>query len=387
MATVDCIISTDASGMITEFNVAAERTLGYSRAEAIGQSMTHLIVPPENRTYWDIQLQQCAATGIPGMLGERVNITGLRKNGTFFPAELAVYAVIVGGEIVFTAQLTDITARKQLEETLVRAKAIAERANQAKSEFLANMSHELRTPMHAVISYAQLGVEKVGALDPVQLQKYFSNIKISADRLLALLNDLLDLSKFEAGRMVLDIAPHNLVSLAREAINESNALAQQKGITLVLAEPDSPAVVSCDSSRILQIMRNLLSNAIKFSPERSNVLLNIRAVTLPRHEGQGGIQVAAGVIEVSDQGVGVPVNELESIFDKFVQSSKTRSGAGGTGLGLAICREIVQAHHGNITAINNTVRGTTFIVTLPTSPRLPGQDDEASPNGHIANHI
>ena len=233
-------------------------------------------------------------------------------------------------------------------------------ANLAKSEFLANMSHELRTPMHAIISFANFGVEKIDRVDVVKLLHYFNNIKKSGSRLLALLNDLLDLSKLEAGKMAMNRQRTDVDALIGEATAEVEALARARGVD-VRTTIAGAAVASLDAMRMLQVLRNLLSNAIKFTPEGGYV--RIACAALPRTEATpAGLQ-----IDVSDNGVGIPEDELESVFDKFVQSSKTKTGAGGTGLGLAICREIMAAHGGTIHATNNAQpeSGATFHIWIP----------------------
>jgi len=238
-----------------------------------------------------------------------------------------------------------------------RARELAEAANYSKSEFLANMSHELRTPMHAILSFASFGVEKAPGAERDKLMRYFANIQKSGNRLLMLLNDLLDLAKLEAGKMEMRLERADPAALMREAVAEAEALAGQQGVRLELHAPGTALRAPLDAARILQVLRNLLSNAIKFSPAGARVVLELRAGA-----GEAGIEMS-----VCDEGVGIPDGELEVVFDKFVQSSKTKTGAGGTGLGLAICREIAQAHGGTIRAANNPAprRGATFSLRLP----------------------
>ena len=264
----------------------------------------------------------------------------------------------------FEAARLEAEAERQRAEV---ALAAAVRANQAKSEFLANMSHELRTPMHAIISFANFGVEKHAQVAPDRLLHYFRNIQKSGGRLLCLLNDLLDLSKFEAGKMLLHLAPGKVEDLFTEAIAEAETLALARQVRLICdTEPGLPSV-DWDATRMLQVVRNLLSNAIKFSLEGGAVELSARRAALPAGRRAGDPQVAGIEIRVRDTGIGIPEDEFEAVFDKFVQSSKTKTGAGGTGLGLAICREIVRAHQGGIRAQSNPDKqaGTTFVVSLP----------------------
>ena len=238
----------------------------------------------------------------------------------------------------------------------------AELANQAKSEFLANMSHELRTPMHAILSFAALGIDKVEKAPPEKIRHYLERIHESGSRLLYLLNELLDLSKLEAGMMEFTFQRDDLHEVALIARAELAGVLKEKGVSLQIMEPGSPAVARFDRVRILQVMRNLLDNAIKFSPEGGEVTLSFASALL-----DGGRRPALAVT-VSDHGVGIPAGEIEAVFDKFVQSSKTKSGAGGTGLGLAICKEIVEGHGGSIGVGHNPGGGARFRFVLPIEP-------------------
>jgi PAS domain S-box-containing protein len=247
---------------------------------------------------------------------------------------------------------------------VVLAKDAAEAANRAKSEFLANMSHELRTPMHAILSYARLGVDKlqVGEMPRERMQQYFRRIYQGGERLLALLNDLLDLSKLEAGKMVYEWRQNEVRAIAQTALAEFEAMARSKGIGLRLECAESPLLAWCDNGRILQVMSNLLSNALKFSPTGSTV-----SVTVESSQIDGCIPAIRA--SVRDQGIGIPQGELRAIFEKFTQSTRTNTGSGGTGLGLSICRQILADHHGDIWAENNQLGGACVSILLPVERR------------------
>ncbi len=228
-----------------------------------------------------------------------------------------------------------------------------ERANQAlkaKSEFLANMSHELRTPMHAILSYAKMGGASTATAEISELETYFKNIATAGQRLLGLLNNLLDLAKLESGKMPFEMAPSDLSGILEEALSEMSPLLQEKSLTVTTAIEAANTKLTCDKQRILQVIINLLSNSARYSPKDSRIDVSIRDAKLENGE-------QALCFSIADNGTSIPEEELESVFDKFIQSSKTKTGAGGTGLGLAICREIVEAHGGRIWAENRKPGG------------------------------
>jgi PAS domain S-box-containing protein len=237
---------------------------------------------------------------------------------------------------------------------VVHAKQAAEAANAAKSEFLANISHELRTPMHGVLSFAKFGLTKPN-LTLEKTREYFGRINDSAERLMRLLNDLLDLSKMEAGMMTLDLGTGDLVAVANEVIGEFSATAADRHLQLRLETRCDQAVARMDAARIGQVVRNLLSNALRFGPAGTTITVVIEATEIGLGRRRSDmISVPALQLRVEDEGPGIPEAELVQVFDKFVQSSKTKTGAGGTGLGLAICRDIIHLHSGTISARNRT---------------------------------
>ncbi len=249
---------------------------------------------------------------------------------------------------------------------LSMAKEAAEAANQAKSEFLANMSHELRTPLHGILSYAQLGQEQVNTAHFDKLPRYLQRIENSGSILLALLNDLLDLAKMEAGHMAFDFQDINIGDLVHEVVDEFRSLLSEHQLSFEHISVEDIPPIGLDRQRMMQVFRNLLSNAIKFSPPGGTVTLR----TAYREDRLR--------VSVHDRGPGIPPDELSAIFDKFIQSSKTKTGAGGTGLGLAICKEIIAVHQGAIWADNQSEGGAVVTFEIP---RQAAQTPPLDPRG------
>jgi len=245
---------------------------------------------------------------------------------------------------------------KQLQASVQQANILAqeaETANQTKSEFLANMSHELRTPLHSILSFASFGIKKYAISKPEKLLDYFNRIKQSGKTLLELLNDLLDLAKLESGKVDFSFKPTDLVTLIRSVTDEFVTLLSERDLNIKHEVDQFDGQISIDPDKIKQVLRNLLNNAIKFSPKGG--IIDIVVCSL-----KNSVKVS-----VCDHGPGIPHNELKTVFDKFVQSSKTKTGAGGTGLGLAICHEIISAHKGRVWAENRLRGGAIFSFEIP----------------------
>ncbi len=349
---IDALMTTDPAGIITDVNKQMEALTGCTRDELIGAPFKNYFTDPDR-----------AEAGIKRALdGAKVTdyeLTARARNGketvvsynanTFYDRDRKLQGVF--------AAARDVTERKRFERTLQennleleRAMAAAEKANLAKSSFLSSMSHEIRTPMNAILGMADMLWES--PLDAEQMQ-FVEVFRRAGASLLVLINDILDLSKIEAGHLELERAEFDLEEVVDQAIELTAVKARAKGIVLLShLSPGVPTSLMGDPARLRQVLINLLGNAVKFT-DFGEVVLTAR-----NHESGKSGQIE---FTVSDTGIGIPPDKLESIFDDFTQAdASTTRRYGGTGLGLGISRRIVEAMGGRLTAASPAGEGSTF---------------------------
>jgi two-component system, sensor histidine kinase and response regulator len=350
---MDCVITVDHKGLVVEFNPASEKTFGYTREEAVG----NLMLPEEFRQMHREDIRSYLKTGDHDDMGKRLEIVAMRKDGSSFPAEIAMTPIFLPDRLpMFTGYLRDITSRKRAEEELQRAKESAEAASEAKSQFLAVMSHEIRTPLNAIIGMGELAVETNS--EPERLD-FLKIIQSNSETLLSLINDILDFSKIEAEQVDIEKIPFNLQETIENALEMISFKANAKGIELICdIDYAIPAVMVGDPNRIRQILLNLVGNAIKFT-EKGEVLVSAELKKLV--DGEATVHFA-----IKDTGIGISEQQRESIFEKFSQAdvSTTRK-YGGSGLGLSISKSLVGLMNGEVGLKSTPNKGSTFYFDLP----------------------
>ena len=322
--------------------------------------MAELIIPPEFREKHYQGIARYLATGNGPLLGKRLEVEAIRADASRFPVELAITPTEVAGQRRFTAYLRDITERKRNQRDLASAKEAAEEANRAKSTFLANMSHELRTPLSAIIGYSEMIQEELGdGGDPADLTEDIRKIEGNARHLLGLINDVLDLSKVESGKMEVYAEDFDLHTMANEVAATVQGLVEKKSnsLKLSLALDDSTKAHS-DATKIRQMLLNLLSNASKFT-DAGTITLSIA-----RGPGEDGTDWIT--LSVSDTGIGMTEEQLSKLFQRFQQAdASTTRKFGGTGLGLAITKAFSTMLGGDIEVSSAPGRGSVFTIKLP----------------------
>lgn len=337
----DGIVYVDSTGIVESVNKAAIQLLGYQSDEMIGKDVVHFL-PEVYKQKFGSALKYYFRTSVSGLLGRATEVVGQRKDGSHFPMELTVGRLMVGEREIFTGIIRDITDRKQMEKRV--------------GEFYSTVSHELRSPLASI--RGSLGLIEGGAMGDVspEVIELIQIARKNCDRLIRLINDILDAKKIEAGKLQVGreiLQPQDIIYSAIEGLQ---SFAAEAKVALIAHSSTSPAVIG-DEDRIVQVLTNLLSNAIKYSPAGAH----IDVATCGAINGEAFLRFC-----VSDHGPGIDSDQLAKLFSEFQQldASDTRP-KGGTGLGLAISKSIVEQMGGQIGVDNRPGEGATFWFELP----------------------
>ncbi len=336
---------------IIDLNETAAFRLGYNKSQLYGTDWDEIVVPMTNEQLETIH-KKLLADGV--VIYEQIH---RRKDGSQIFVELSSRVITYNKQLVLQNLVHDISSRKEVEKELREAKELAELANRIKSEFLANMSHELRTPLNAIIGFSEILQDpNFGELNARQME-YLKDIKESGELLLTLINDILDLSKIEAGKVILNYSPIHLESMLQNCMNMMKEKAFRHQLTLNLNIPEQLKcrVIRGDERKLKQTMLNLLSNAAKFTPDNGKITVDVE---LTDNEI---------LISVSDTGIGISVEDQKRVFEDFYQAKGGLADKiPGTGLGLALVKRFVELHGGHIWAKSAGLgKGSQFTFSLP----------------------
>jgi PAS domain S-box-containing protein len=343
---MDAIVLVDQAGHVIHWNKAAVEIFGYTEDEMKGRQLIGTI---KGFAGWTNEL----------LVNQRTELTAARKNGEEFPIELTITGIQDENEIYYSAFIRDISSRRQREEELMQMKEKAEQAAKAKSQFLSVMSHELRTPLNAVIGITHLMLQGNPREDQ---QEDLRTLQFSGESLLHIINDILDFTKLDSGKIELSAIDFNLRELSQSLYQSFSYKAREKGIVFdVEYDEKMPFMVKGDNFRLSQVLNNLISNAIKFTREGS-VKLKISLI-----EEKGAAYVTK--FSVIDTGIGIAEEKKDKIFEQFTQAdSNTTRLYGGTGLGLSISAKLVELMDSAIVVDSKLGKGSNFNFTILLQP-------------------
>jgi len=375
----DPMVIVNQDGRIVMVNDQAEKTFGYSVEEMTGQPV-EMLVPERFRPGHAGKISDFFQDPQRREMGSGMELAGRRADGSEFPIEVGLSPLETSEGILVSSVVRDISERKRAEAELRQAHDDAHAANRAKSAFLANMSHELRTPMNAIIGYSEMLVEEAEDLEMESFVADLRKIHGAGNHLLALINDVLDLSKIEAGKMDLYLERFALDEMLRDIESTVGALVAKNNNQFEIRGGDAAGHMVSDLTKVRQTLFNLISNAAKFTHDGRITL------SAERQSGDSGRDWI--VFEVTDTGIGIAPEKIDSLFEEFTQADEsTTRKYGGTGLGLAITRRFCELMGGSISARSQPGEGSTFTVRLPAEtaePEPEAAEDQGAPVEDVA---
>jgi PAS domain S-box-containing protein len=377
----DGIVTADGHGDILLFNKAAVNMFGYSAEQVIGKNFRCLIpteIPDQHVGHMHDFFE---LSGIKPMSDDRV-FSGQRRSGAAFPLNIALTEIeTIDGNKQYIALLRDVSSQKEMERLIIETKESAENSSKLKSEFLATMSHEIRTPMNGVIGMQELLMRS----DLDDNQRHLVEIARSSSKaLMVIINEILDISKIESGKLELDCVTFDIRQLLSEYVDSMQVQAQNKQLALVInIDAMVPQFVRGDYGRLRQILSNVVGNAMKFT-QKGEVAIKVELLPAVHSATLDSLGLR---FAISDTGIGIPQDQLKRIFKNFTQAdASTTRHYGGTGLGLAIAKQLSQLMGGGITVKSTPGLGSTFTFEVHVQPSEALQHDKAHAEIH-ARHV
>ncbi|MBL4616049.1 MAG: PAS domain S-box protein [Magnetovibrio sp.] len=352
----DGIIIINEDSTIINFNPAAEKIFGYQKSEIVGHFFFETIIHNQNKEAHMQGFERFLQNGEGAFLDNLIEITAFHQDGHEFPIELTITELKMGRHRGFAGFVRDISSRKKAEKMAAEATQKSETASRVKSEFLASMSHELRTPLNAIIGFSGVMKEQIyGPLGDAKYSEYVLDIQVSGQHLLKLINDILDVSAIEAGKVELNEEEVSIAKVAEASHNLIKSRAQDGALILNLNITDGLPNIWADERRIKQILLNLLSNAVKFTPQGGEI-----SVTSWLND-DGSLAIC-----VADTGIGMDEGDVEKALSEFgqVDSGLDRKHE-GTGLGLPLSVGLMECHGGTLTITSAKEHGTQITLTFP----------------------
>ena len=348
------IILVNSNGIITLVNSQTENYFGYSRNELIGKKI-EMLIPYKKAFNHAAVREQYLTKPVARPMSEKSNLKGLRKDSTKFSIEVGLSPIVINNETLILTSVIDITERNFVEKQLRNAKNLAEEASRTKSMFLTNMSHEIRTPLNSILGFSEV----LSRLLTDKIQKdYISSIKSSGKTLLSLIDDILELSKIDSGKLELVLEYLDIRLFVKEVISIFTQKAESKGLKLIVEIADNlPNILLLDELRLKQVLINLINNAIKFTETGF-----VRISLTPEEINSKTLDL---FISVEDSGIGIDEKNQKKIFESFVQQDgQDNRRYGGTGLGLTISKQLIKLMNGEILLESRPNEGSKFLVCL-----------------------
>ncbi len=363
------IITSDISGTIESFNHAAEDIFGFTAKEIIGKNID-LLIPGSLKHKHSEYVERYVKTGESVIVGVGREVQAQRKDGSVFPASIAISDMQFNQKRIFTAIIHDITHIKQNESALIEAKEDAEKANLVKSEFLSSMSHDLRTPLNAVLGFGQLLEGNPSEPLTKDQSEYVEQILNGGKHLLNLINDILDLAKIEADKVELFIEELDLHSILDECIILIQPLAEEHNIQInENYKNQDNKFIKADNTRLKQILLNILSNAIKYNKKNGSITIEHQIIDKNKLR-----------LNIKDTGLGISDDKKGNMFTPFFRIDANNSSAEGTGIGLTISKKLIEIMNGNINFVSEIGKGSTFWIEIPLIERVENQQDNLITN-------